>query len=258
VQFDSNGGSSVSNATFPQNGTVAQPSTPTKQGFTFGGWSTVLNDASTVVTFPHTPSVYQNLTLYALWTAVVVITPTPATPPVSTVSPPAPVTPPVGPKPVVKEPQVPLVWTSNTVRQVALTGTSLNLVTSVTIDGKPVKILRKLPNKLVLKLPKLKSGVYSLVINYGNSKVQTSQFVEVIDEPVDKVNVGTFNGNVVLYLKGFENQRISAKIGNNWVVIPVSSGTFARQVVTVGLGYELRVRLYVNRKLVEIVYLLTH
>lgn len=121
-----------------------------------------------------------------------------------------------------------------------------------------MKILRKLPNKLVLKLPKLQSGVYSLVINYGNSKVQTSQFVEVIDEPVDKVNVGTFNGNVVLYLKGYENQRISAKIGNNWVVIPASSGTFARQVVNVGLGYELRVRLYVNRKLVEIVYLLTH
>ena len=129
---------------------------------------------------------------------------------------------------------------------------------TVTIDGKQVKILRKLPNKLVLKLPKLKSGIYSLVINYGNSKVQTSQFVEVIDEPIDKVNVGTFNGNVVLYLKGYENQRISAKIGNNWVVIPASSGTFARQVVNVGLGYELRVRLYVNRKLVEIVYLLTH
>jgi hypothetical protein len=159
---------------------------------------------------------------------------------------------------VVVEPQGELTWTSNTVRQVVLAGTSLNLVTSVTIDGKAVQILRKLPNKLVLKLPKLKAGVYSLEINYGNKKVQTRKFVRVVDEPSDKVNVGSFNGKVVLYVKGFKGKKVSAKIGNRWVVIPVASGKFARSVIKVGLGYELRVRLYVDGKLVETVYLLTH
>jgi uncharacterized repeat protein (TIGR02543 family) len=261
VQFDSNGGSSISPSTFAQAGTIAEPSSPSKQGFTFDGWSTTRNNSSTRVTFPFTPSVYQNLTLYALWTAIVVPpapAPAPAPSPGSTVSPPVPVTPPAGTKPVVVEPQGELTWTSNTVRQVVLAGTSLNLVTSVTIDGKAVQILRKLPNKLVLKLPKLKAGVYSLEINYGNKKVQTRKFVRVVDEPSDKVNVGSFNGKVVLYVKGFKGKKVSAKIGNRWVVIPVASGKFARSGVKVGLGYELRVRLYVDGKLVETVYLLTH
>ena len=256
VQFDANGGSTVSNATFAQNGAIAQPGATTKQGFIFDGWSTVLNNAATRVTFPFTPSVYQNLTLYALWTAVVVA-PAPTPSPASTTSPIAPINPP-GPKPVVVEPAGQIAWTSNTVRQMVLSGTSLNLVTSVTIDGKSVQILRKLPNKLVLKLPKLKAGVYSLEINYGNNKVQTRQFVTVVDEPRNKVNVGSFDGKVVVYIKGYKGQRISAKIGNRWVVIPVASGKFTRSALNVGLGYELRVRLYVDRKLVEVVYLLTH
>jgi hypothetical protein len=134
----------------------------------------------------------------------------------------------------------------------------LNLVTSVFIDGKAVKILRKLPNKLVLKLPKLKAGVYSLEINYGNNKVQTRQFLNVVDEPSDKVNVGSFDGKVVLYVKGFKGKKVSAKIGNSWVVIPAAGGTFERSGINVGLGYELRVKLYVDRKLIETVYLLTH
>jgi uncharacterized repeat protein (TIGR02543 family) len=257
VQFDTNGGSSISSSTFAQNGTIAQPGSTTKQGFTFDGWSTALNNSSTRVTFPFTPSVYQNLTLYALWTAVV-ITPVTVVTPVSTVSPPVPVTPPVGAKPVVIEPQSEIVWTSNTVRQMVLSGTNLNLITSVTVDGKPVQILRKLPNKLVLKLPKLKAGVYSLEINYSSNMVQTRKFVRVVEEPKNKVNVGSFNGKVVVYVKGFKGQRISAKIGKRWVVIPASSGVFARSGIKVGLGYELRVKLYVDRKLVETVYLLTH
>jgi len=255
VQFDTNGGSSISSATFAQNGTVAQPGTPAKQGFTFDGWSTTLNDPSTRVAFPFTPSVYQNLTLYALWTAVVVIAPQPEP---ASVSPQVPTTPVAGPKPTVTEPVTEILWSANTVRQLVVTGTSLNLVKSVTVGGKPVQILRKLPNKLVLKLPTLEPGLYALDIDYGTGKVKTRSFVRMLEEPVNKVNVGTFNGKVVLYVKGFKGQRISAKIGNRWVVLPVASGKFQRVVLTVGLGYELNIRLFVNRKQVDIVYLLTH
>jgi uncharacterized repeat protein (TIGR02543 family) len=255
VQFDTNGGSSISSATFAQNGTVAQPGTPAKQGFTFDGWSTTLNDPSTRVAFPFTPSVYQNLTLYALWNAVVVIAPQPEP---ASVSPQVPTTPVAGPKPTVTEPVTEILWSANTVRQLVVTGTRLNLVKSVTVGGKPVQILRKLPNKLVLKLPTLEPGLYALDIDYGTGKVKTRSFVRMLEEPVNKVNVGTFNGNVVLYVKGFKGQRISAKIGNRWVVLPVASGEFQRMTLTVGLGYELNIRLFVNRKQVDIVYLLTH
>ena len=258
VQFDSNGGTSISAASFAQAGSIAQPGTPTKQGFTFQGWSTVLNVASTVVTFPYTPSVYQNLTLYALWTAVVVAPiPGPVTPPADTISPVIPIVP-TAPKPVIVEPAKNVVFTANTVRQVALTGTGLNLVTKVTVGGKQVQILRKLPRKLVLKLPALKAGTYALDISYSGGKAQSREFLTIVGEPVDKANIGSFDGKVVLYVKGFKGERISAKIGNHWVVVPSSTGEFTRIVVKVGIGFELNVALYRERKKVAIVYLLTH
>jgi uncharacterized repeat protein (TIGR02543 family) len=254
VQYDSNGGSAISSSNFVQSGTIAQPANPAKPGFTFVGWSRVLNDASTQVTFPFTPSVYQNLTLYALWAAIVV-----PTQPASAVS----VSPevpniPVATKPVVFEPTQELVWSSNTVRQIVLNGTRLNLVKSIFIDGKKVHILRQLPNKLVLKLPALKAGSYALDINYGNGKVQTRQFVQLVEEPIDKVNVGSFDGKVVLYVRGFKGDRISAKVGEHWIVIPSASGALSRVVIPVGLGYELNVGLYVNRKRIGEIYLFTH
>jgi hypothetical protein len=132
------------------------------------------------------------------------------------------------------------------------------MVKSVTIDGKPVQILRKLPNRLVLKLPALKAGLYSLEINYGAGKVQTGSFVRMLNEPENKVTVGSFNGKVVVYVRGYEGQRISARIGDRWVVIPASTGEFQRIVLPVGIGYELNVPLYVDRKKIDLVYLLTH
>jgi uncharacterized repeat protein (TIGR02543 family) len=97
VTYNSNGGSSVASGTFADGGSVSSaPTNPTRSGFTFGGWSTVLNDASTIVTFPYSPGVSSNITLYALWTAVqnnnggggvVVVTPDPVPRPTPTPSP---------------------------------------------------------------------------------------------------------------------------------------------------------------------------
>jgi uncharacterized repeat protein (TIGR02543 family) len=70
VTYDANGGSSVGNGSFPRNGSIAAaPSSPSRAGFNFGGWSTVRDDAATLVAFPYTPSLQQALTLYALWSA---------------------------------------------------------------------------------------------------------------------------------------------------------------------------------------------
>ena len=70
VTFDSNGGSAVASSTFPVGGTVLSPGSPSRSGFNFGGWSTVLDDADTKVNFPYAPGVDSNITLYALWSAV--------------------------------------------------------------------------------------------------------------------------------------------------------------------------------------------
>ena len=67
VTFNSNGGSAVSDGSFFSGSTVSAPSSPTRSGFTFEGWSTVQDDDTTAVTFPYAPGVTSAITLFALW-----------------------------------------------------------------------------------------------------------------------------------------------------------------------------------------------
>lgn len=71
VTFNPNGGSTVASGTFTAGSSISEPSAPTRSGYTFNGWSTTLDSVSAKVTFPYTPSVSANLTLFALWTEVV-------------------------------------------------------------------------------------------------------------------------------------------------------------------------------------------
>jgi uncharacterized repeat protein (TIGR02543 family) len=68
VTFDAKGGSSVTASVFASGGTVAEPTAPTRSGYTFAGWSTT--DGGTRITFPYAPGVVTDITLYARWTAV--------------------------------------------------------------------------------------------------------------------------------------------------------------------------------------------
>jgi uncharacterized repeat protein (TIGR02543 family) len=68
VTFDSTGGSSVANGSFFSGSTVSAPSNPSRSGFTFAGWATTRDDATTRVSFPYAPGVTNAITLYALWT----------------------------------------------------------------------------------------------------------------------------------------------------------------------------------------------
>jgi len=71
VTFDSNGGSAVSPQTVAWGTEMAEPSTPTKTGYGFGGWYTDNNTFASEVTFPYT--VNANITLYAKWVADIAI-----------------------------------------------------------------------------------------------------------------------------------------------------------------------------------------
>jgi len=75
-----------------------------------------------------------------------------------------------------------------------------------------------------------------------------------------KVNAGSFKGNVALYALGYEGQRMSAKVGNDWVIvpsIPARTNDLFRAVEFVGAGVEISVRLYIDRELVATIPLLT-
>jgi hypothetical protein len=75
-----------------------------------------------------------------------------------------------------------------------------------------------------------------------------------------KVNAGSFKGYVALYALGYEGQRMSAKVGNDWVIVPVipaaTNGLF-RAVEFVGAGVDISVRIYIDRVLLATIPLLT-
>jgi uncharacterized repeat protein (TIGR02543 family) len=69
VSYNTTGGSSISAQGF--RGNIAEPSAPTRTGYTFAGWSAT--DGGSVLTFPYTPTSNSDLTLYAKWNAIPVI-----------------------------------------------------------------------------------------------------------------------------------------------------------------------------------------
>ena len=72
-----------------------------------------------------------------------------------------------------------------------------------------------------------------------------------------KVNAGSFKGYVAVYAKGYEGQRLSAKIGNDWVIVPSLASNFERVVDFTGAGVDIAVRIYIDRVLIDTINLTT-
>ena len=64
VTFDSQGGSKVDSQAVSHGGTVTEPTAPTYEGYTFGGWYT---EAGCTTEYDFTTTVTESLTLYAKW-----------------------------------------------------------------------------------------------------------------------------------------------------------------------------------------------
>ena len=72
-----------------------------------------------------------------------------------------------------------------------------------------------------------------------------------------KVNAGSFKGYVALYAKGYEGQRMSAKVGKDWVIVPALASNFERVVEFTGAGVDVAVRIYIDRVLLDTINLTT-
>ena len=72
-----------------------------------------------------------------------------------------------------------------------------------------------------------------------------------------KVNAGSFKGYVAVYAKGYEGQRLSAKVGNDWVVVESLASSFERVVEFTGAGYTIAVRIYIDRVQVDTITVTT-
>jgi uncharacterized repeat protein (TIGR02543 family) len=65
VYFETNGGSAVSPSSFVAGGSLTEPTIPARPGFDFVGWSA--SNGGSAVSFPYTPNVLTDHTLYASW-----------------------------------------------------------------------------------------------------------------------------------------------------------------------------------------------
>ena len=113
------------------------------------------------------------------------------------------------------------------------------------------------------------SGTFTLTAVYlkdGASTVTADKVTKVQTVTVgagtasstdQKVNAGSFKGYVAVYAKGYEGQRLSAKVGNDWVVVPALASNFVRVVEFTGAGYTIAVRIYIDRVLVDTITVTT-
>lgn len=69
VIFDTRGGSIIPNGVTINGGSVTDPGSPTRDGFTFTGWNTAANGTGTAITFPYHHTNSSDFTLYAQWRA---------------------------------------------------------------------------------------------------------------------------------------------------------------------------------------------
>ena len=148
-------------------------------------------------------------------------------------------------------------------KTITFTGIRLNLVSSMSVDGLDVQILSQSPTSITCVVPALTAGEKDLLMLSSAGNVTHQTAFEVMAESISntsKVNAGSFKGYVALYALGYEGQRLSAKVGNDWVIvpeIPAAMNNLFRFVEFTGAGYEIRVRIYINRELLRTVDLTT-
>jgi uncharacterized repeat protein (TIGR02543 family) len=142
--------------------------------------------------------------------------------------------------------------------EVVLVGARLELITSATINGQELKFRSsESGTQITILLPMLAAGEATLVLNFSGGKL--SQKLQVAQANLSKVNAGSFNQVVAIYAKGYEGQRLSAKVGDDWVVESSIKGGFIRITDPVNrIGKPLKIRIYIDRKLVRTIDLVTN
>ena len=98
--------------------------------------------------------------------------------------------------------------------------------------------------------------VSAIVTIAGVETIKTAE-IKVGATADQKVNAGSFKGYVALYAKGYAGQRMSAKVGKDWVVVESLASNFERVVEFTGAGYTISVPIYIDRVLVDTITVTT-
>ena len=155
--------------------------------------------------------------------------------------------------------------------QSELTGFRMDTVTRVTVGETELPMTSIDSRTLRLLIPESMSGALTITLHWekrndsGRYSVPNAFMVNPVETDVTelsqrKVNAGSFKGYVAVYALGYEGSRLSAKIGNDWVIvdaIPSRENNLFRLVDFTGAGYAINVRIFIDRELIRTVPLLT-
>jgi len=166
------------------------------------------------------------------------------------------------------------VWTDNVGKEDTDKTTASILVTYAGSAGIPVGTMPTETDtdgkfKVSILTSAADSGTFTLTAVYSkdgtvtatDDKITSVQSITVgsaaASSADQKVNAGSFKGYVAIYAKGYEGQRLSAKVGNDWVVVASLASNFERVVEYTGAGYTIAVRIYIDRVLVDTITVTT-
>jgi hypothetical protein len=137
--------------------------------------------------------------------------------------------------------------TNPAVRVEAVIGVELDFILVVLKVGSVFKVSILQASRL---LRYLCLGYLNNLFAYNFVVVAEKEAAVVTPTPSSqKVNAGSF--------KGHEGQRLSAKIGREWVIVPALKSKFERITDFTGAGYQIRVRIYIDRVLEATINLTT-
>ena len=229
-----------------------------RSGYEFAGWGDADGNSYTV---GQTVNLTKDLTLTAQWNELPAPAPAPA--------------------PVFMGPVVTSVdrsenqdFTTAGLETVTVKGLRLSTVNAVIIGGITVEVSQTSYSSFSFVLPSgLAEGIHELTVRsrYGTAKYLNGLEIkpEAVLEPgieteseeqKQKVNAGSFKGYVAVYALGHEGSRLSAKIGRDWVVIPSipsRDNNLFRVTDFTGAGVDIKVRIYIDRVLMETIPLTT-
>lgn len=166
------------------------------------------------------------------------------------------------PAPAYRGPVIDSALTVQAGSEVTFTGRRLDSVTSAFAGGVQLPVVLAESKSLVLEVASsLPPGTYDLVIQSSFGSLTYHQGITVlassneeseIEPALDrKLSVGSFKGFIAIYTKGYDGQRLSAKVAGKWLVVESLDESFqgknySRTLRGTGSGQSIKVHLYID------------
>ena len=166
------------------------------------------------------------------------------------------------PAPAYRGPVIDSALTVQAESEVTFTGRRLDSVTSAFAGGVQLPVVLAESKSLVLEVASsLPPGTYDLVIQssfgslifmQGITVLASSTEESAIEPALDrKLSVGSFKGFIAIYTKGYDGQRLSAKVAGKWLVVESLDESFqgknySRTLRETGSGHNIKVHLYID------------